>query len=64
MRKIIIFLVVVTLVASLAVTASAATPALKVPTLPQVPTIKPVQIELPANFWADWFASHPLNIWG
>jgi hypothetical protein len=56
-------LLAVMLIASMTVPAYAATPALKIPSVPQISNIKfNVKIELPDDFWTNWFKEHPLNI--
>ena len=63
MKKILAILLAVLLIASMAVPAYAATPKMKVPDVPQVSRIKfDVKIELPGDFWSNWFKDHPINI--
>lgn len=61
MRKIFAFVLALALVLSVSAAAFAATPALKVPNMPKIPTIK-VEVKLSENFWADYFAKNPINI--
>jgi hypothetical protein len=59
MKKIILFVLVAVIVLSVSVSAYAVTPALKVPSMPKVPTIKTVEIKLPNNFWDNF----TFNFW-
>ena len=61
MRKIFAFILALALVLSVSAAAFAATPKLKVPNMPKIPTIK-VEVKLSENFWADYFAKNPINI--
>lgn len=61
MKKIFAILLVVMLIASMAVPVFAVTPPLEAPDLPEIPDISDdVKIELPNNFWNNWFKNHPL----
>lgn len=61
MRKILAIILVLLLILCMVVPAMAATPALKVPSMPKIPTIK-VELKLSENFWADYFAKNPIKI--
>ena len=63
MKKIIVLVMVIALFASMAVTAHAATPTMKVPNLPKIPNISgSVEVKLSDDFWDNWFREHPLNL--
>lgn len=63
MKKILIFVLTVMVVASMAIPAYAVTPSLGVPDVPQISKIKfDVKIDLPDEFWSNWFKEHPLNL--
>lgn len=60
MKRIISFILLIVLLLSLAIPAYAATPSLKIPSI-SIPDISDdVKIELPNNFWNNWFKNHPL----
>lgn len=61
MKKILIFVVAIMLVASMAIPAHAVTPAMNVPDMPEIPEIKNVEVKVSENFWDNWFAQHPLK---
>lgn len=52
-------LLIMSLVMAMVVPAAAATPTLQTPSIPQVPKVK-VSVQLPDDFWSNWFATHPL----
>jgi hypothetical protein len=63
MKKIICIILAVMLIASMTVPVYAATPKLEIPDVPQISKIKfDIKIELPDDFWSNWFKEHPLNI--
>jgi len=62
MRKIIAFILAVMLIVSMAIPAYAVTPSYKLD-VPQISKIKfDIKIELPDDFWDNWFKEHPLNL--
>lgn len=62
MKKIFAILLVVMLIASMTVTTHAATPKLDIPDI-EIPDISgSVKVELPDNFWGDYFKANPFNI--
>lgn len=61
MRKIIAILLAVMLIVSMAVPALAATPKLKIPHI-EIPKIEKVEVDLPDNFWDNYFAQHPIRL--
>lgn len=64
MRKLIAFLIAIVMIASMSVTAFAATPTFKVPSVPQISDIKfDVKVELDDDFWDKWFDKNPID-WG
>lgn len=63
MKKLLILPLALMLTAAMAIPAYAITPSLGVPDMPDVSGIKfEPRIELPDNFWNDWFRDHPLKI--
>ncbi len=61
MKKFIIFVLAIMLVASMAIPAYAVTPSIGVPDMPEIPDISDnIKFELPSGFWQRWFAEHPL----
>lgn len=63
MKKIIILVITIALAMSMAVTAYAVTPAMKIPSLPVIPNISDdVEVELSESFWDKWFREHPIKI--
>lgn len=63
MKKIITFVLAMTLVASLAIPVCAATPALKAPSIPSISKPKfSIKIELPRSVFTNWFAEHPIKL--
>lgn len=63
MKKFILFVLTLMLIASMAVTAFAATPKYQFPNLPEIPDISDnVEVEFPDNFWDNWFKEHPIKI--
>ena len=61
MRKFIALLLALMLVLSLAISAYAATPTIKIPHI-EIPDISgSVKVELPQSFWNKWFAEHPIS---
>jgi hypothetical protein len=62
-RKILVVATVIMIMVATTVTAYAITPKFNIPNIPSVPNISPsVKVELPNNFWDNWFKEHPLNI--
>lgn len=63
MKKIIILVITVVLVLSMAVTAYAVTPTMKIPNMPVIPDITDdVEVEISECFWDKWFREHPIKI--
>lgn len=61
MRKFIALLLAIMLVLSLAISAYAATPTIKIPSI-NIPDISgSVEVKLPQSFWDNWFAEHPIS---
>ena len=62
MKKILVFIGAVMLIASMTVTAHAATPKLDIPDI-EIPDISgSVKVELPDNFWGNYFKANPIKI--
>lgn len=62
MRKIIAFILAVMLIASMTIPAYAVTPSYKLD-VPQISKIKlDIKIELPDDFWDNWFKDHPIGV--
>ena len=59
MRKIIVFVLVVALIAAMSVTAFAVTPRWEYKPV-KLPQIK-VSIKIPDKVFADWFKDHPIS---
>lgn len=60
MKRIISFILLMILLLSLAIPAYAVTPPLKTPSI-SIPDISDdIKVELPNNFWDNWFKNHPL----
>lgn len=59
MRKIIVFVLVVALIAAMTVTAFAVTPKWEYKPV-KLPQIK-VSIKIPDKVFTDWFADHPIS---
>ena len=56
MKKFILFVLTLMLIASMAVPAFAATPSFEIPEVPQISKIKfDINFEFPENFWDNWF---------
>ena len=63
MKKILVFTLALMLIVSMTIPAYAVTPKLEIPDVPQISKIKfDIKIELPDDFWTNWFKEHPLNI--
>ena len=63
MKKILAMLLALLLIVSMAIPAYAVTPKLEIPDVPQISKIKfDIKIELPDDFWSNWFKEHPLNL--
>lgn len=61
MRKVIAFIVAMLLVMSMAISAFAATPAIRVPHI-EIPKIEKVEVNLPDGFWDNYFAQNPIRL--
>ena len=62
MKKIIVSIVVICLIACvIAFPAYAVTPTIKVPSI-KVPAIKVPEVKISQSFWDKWFAEHPVEI--
>lgn len=61
MRKIIALILAILIVMSMAVSASAVTPPLKVPSI-TIPKIEKVEVTLPQSFWDSYFRANPIKI--
>lgn len=62
MRKVIVLIITIALLASMALPAYACTPKLNIPKI-SIPEIKPTfKIQLSEDFWDNYFAKNPLNI--
>ena len=63
MRKLVVAVVVCLLLSCMCAPAFAATPALAVPDVPQIPTIKlNIKFEIPDSFWTNWFKNNPITL--
>lgn len=62
MKKIIAFLLALTLIAAMSLSAYAATPKLDTPSI-SIPDISgSVKVEIPQSTFDKWFAEHPIKI--
>ncbi len=61
MKRILAFMMVLTVALSLAAPAAACTPKLGAPEIPSVPELQ-VKIQLPADFLRRWFQEHPITL--
>lgn len=62
-KKIITILFSAMLIASMAISVNAATPSLNTPATPTIPDISgSVEIELPDDYFDDYFEDHPIEI--
>jgi hypothetical protein len=62
MKRVLTIVLALTLtVCSIPVAANAITPALKIPSMPTIPSFK-VNIELPQSVFDDWFAKNPIEL--
>ena len=63
MKRIIIFILVLTMILCMAVTANAVTPIYKPPKLPEVKVdTSSIKVEISQSFWDKWFSEHPVKI--
>lgn len=61
MKKFILFVLTLMLIASMAVPAFAATPSVGVPDIPDFSDIKfDIKFDIPDSVWDKWFDEHPL----
>lgn len=61
MKKIIAILLAVMMIAAMAITVQAVTPALGAPDMPEIPDLSAgIVIELPEDFWDKWFEENPM----
>ena len=61
MRKTLILIFALTLILAIPVQASAVTPPLRVPDMPDIPEIK-VEVKLSDDFWENHFKNNPIKI--
>jgi hypothetical protein len=61
MRKTLILIFALTLILAIPVQASAVTPPLRVPDMPEIPEIK-VEVKLSDDYWNNYFRSNPFKI--
>jgi len=63
MKKIVTIALTLIIIMSMAIPAHALTPKLEIPDIPDFSNIKfTPKIELPDDFWSNWFKEHPLKI--
>jgi hypothetical protein len=61
MKKLIAFIAVIALSASMVMPAYACTPKLNIPSI-TIPKITKIEYKLPQSFWDNYFRENPLNI--